>query len=104
MRVLRSELAASCFVVQIDDLLNGVANVVVVHWLVVDDHVALLELHRLCWSSFRRRLALTCNRSGVCCSAQDRFDVWFVLRDKCGRPLTLVVQVVDELEEVEVAA
>ena len=47
MRILGPELAASGFVVEIDYLLDSISNIIVVLWLVVNDHVAFFELHSL---------------------------------------------------------
>ena len=104
VRIPRPKLTATCLVVEVDDLLDCVADEEVVDWLILNDHVTVLKLYCIGGSSFRGRLALACNRSSICCPAQDCFDVGLVLRDKRRWPLAVVVEVVDKLEEVEVAA
>lgn len=65
MRILWPELASSGFVVEIDNLLDSISDIIVVFWLVADDHVSLFELHSFGWSALCGRLSLTSSRSGV---------------------------------------
>lgn len=91
MGVLWSELSPSGLVVEIDDLLNGITDEVVVLRLVSNLHIALFESHSVRWSPLGWCLSLTTRWSCVTRAIQDLLEIWFVLRYKCCRPLPLSV-------------
>ena len=103
VRILGSELPASCLVVQMNNLFNCISNKVVVLWLVTNYHVSFIELNCISWGTLWCSLAFTSSCS-IYLSGQNLLNIGFVLGHQLAWPLTLVVQVVHQLQIFDVGA
>jgi len=86
-----------------NNLFNCISNKVVVLWLVTNDHVRFIELNCISWGTLWRSLAFTSSCS-IYLSGQNLLNVGFVLGHQLVWPLTLVAQVVHQLQIVDVGA
>lgn len=98
MRVLWSQLSSSSLVVDVNDLLDCVSNIEVVHWGIIDYHVFIIHWCSISWSG--TFTSLTFGRSSFSCTTKF-VKLWLVLTDKSCRPLTFVLEVIDKFKLIK---
>ena len=78
--VLWSQKSPSGLVVQAYDGLDSITNIVVVFWLIPNDHVSFIESDSISWSSLGWRFALC--RSSITSSRNQLLQIWLILSHK----------------------
>ena len=100
MRVLWAQLAATSLVVQIDYLLDGITDIVIVFRGVSNLHFALFKGNGVSWCTLCRCFTFASSRSSITSTCKNLSDVRFIFRDESGWPLTLCLQIVYQLKVV----
>lgn len=91
MWILGSELLASGFIVQVDDLFNCITDVEVVLWLVADLHVSFIKGDGILCCTFCWSLSFCCCWCCIGGPAENLLYVWLALRNQSRWPLASIV-------------